>query len=157
MESLNNMSNVKLKNGKEPISSKYQVLHETEYSKKDKLALTDKQKTYLENNGLVGRFLWRKEYLKNSNFHQSGWQVIPDADMPGANAEGLIVVGDLVLGVKTVAANAARKAEVQAKVDRQSGTNVIRAEKVKLQQAMSNAGIKGKVIEGFEESEGDED
>jgi hypothetical protein len=142
----------KIKNGKEAISSKYQVLHETEYSKKDKLALSEKQLEYLENNGLTARFLWRKEYTKNSNFHASGWQVIPDSDMPGANAEGLVVVGDLVLGVRTKAASAAHRNSVNEKTARQSTGNVIKTEKAKLQQAMVNAGIKGKIIEGYEES-----
>lgn len=147
----------KIKAGKEPISSKYQALHETEYTKKDKLALTDKQLDYLERNGLVGRFLWRKEYQKNNNFHASGWQVIPDADMPGANAEGLIVVGDLVLGVKTKTANAAHRAEINRKTDRQSSSNVQRAKRVELQQQMNSAGLKGKVVEGYDEADAEDE
>jgi hypothetical protein len=151
------MSNAKLKNGKEPLSSKYQVLHETEYTKKDKLALSQKQEDYLANNGLDGRFLYRKHYEKNNNFHRSGWTVIPDSDMPGSNAEGLVIVEDLVLGVRTKQASAAHKAAVNERTARQSGANVIKAEKAKLQQALVSAGVKGKIIEGFEENADDEE
>lgn len=142
----------KIKGGKEPLSNKYQVLHETDYTKRDRLALSDKQKSYLEANGLVGRFLWRKEYERNNNFHRSGWKVIPDSDMPGANAEGLVIVGDLVLGVRTEKQNAAHKADIAAKTARQSPAAVQKAKKAELQQALQNAGLKGKIVDGYDEN-----
>lgn len=147
----------KIKGGKEPLSNKYQVLHETDYTKRDRLALTEKQEAYLTANGLVGRFLWRKEYEKNNNFHRSGWKVIPDADMPGSNAEGLVIVGDLVLGVRTEKQNTAHKADIAAKTARQSPLAVQRAKKAELQQAMDSAGIKGRVTEGYDESDSDDE
>ncbi len=156
MESLNKMSATKLKNGKEPISNKYQVLHETDYTKQDRMALSDKQKEYLSNNGLVGRYLWRKEYEKNNNFHRSGWKVVPDADMPGSNAEGLVIVGDLVLGVRTEKQNAAHKADIAARTARQSDGQFQKAKKAELQQALQSAGLKGKIVEGFDESDEEE-
>src|SRR5688572_16673478 len=84
--------------GREPISNKkYSQLLETDYFDRNRLAITEQQREYLEANGLVHRYIRHKEYIDNNNFHKSGWKVIPDTDMPGSNAEGLVKVGDSVL------------------------------------------------------------
>jgi hypothetical protein len=88
--------------GREPVRNKrYEVLKEVGYTDSNQLALTDRQQAYLSEQGLTHRFVYEKEYLKNNNFHRSQWKVVADPDMPGANSDGLVKVGDLVMAVKT--------------------------------------------------------
>jgi hypothetical protein len=146
------------KGGREPIvnrSSVYEVLKETDYTAKDALALTDKQKAYLKTNDIVHRFVYKKEYLKNNNFHRSGWKVISDPNMPGTNAEGLVEVGDLVLAVKTTQAQKVHKDNVQARANR-TFNQANKAAGEELRDKARKAGLSAEIHVGYEENGGEE-
>jgi len=138
-----------MKQGKEPIKNKrYEVLKELTISQQNQFALNDKQLKYLKENGLEHRFIHQKEYLTKNNYHRSGWRIVPDPEFPGANAEGLIAIGDLVMAVKTVEAQEAHRRELARKraiYANQPGLQ--KAAKRDLEKAMRSSGLDGEVIE----------
>lgn len=148
-----------MKNGKEPVKNKrYDVLKETPYGDRDKFAITKNQREYLEANGLAHRFIQEKQYLLANNFHRTGWTVISDVDMPGANADGVVRIGDLVLAVKTQENQAAHRSALKKKSDRYSNqkeANKKAAEELK--QRMAEARLSGQIHVGYEENDTDKD
>ena len=144
----------KLVRGKESIANKrYEVLQEVTYENRERLALTQPQKDYLEQNGLVARYLKRKEYLANNNFHRSNWKVVQDPDMPGANADGEVIVGDLVLGVKTKEGQRKHREALERKNRAYSSPSAVQKKaRAELESAMREGNVKGRIHEGYEEN-----
>lgn len=145
------------KGGKEPIANKrYAGLLEVTPNDQNRLALSKEQKAYLVSNGLECRFIQKKEYLANNNFHRTGWTIVSDSEMPGTNAEGLVEVGDLVLAVKTKSAQNAHRKNLAAKNARYSDPKLINKKAAaELRSRMSEGNLSGQIHEGYSEN-GDE-
>ncbi len=148
-----------MKNGKESIKSKkYDILKEASYTEREKFALTSDQANYLSANGLAHRFIQEKQYLLANNFHRTGWRIVADPDFPGANADGVVKIGDLVLAVKTKEAQDAHKKALKKKSDRYSNQKEVNKKAAEeLRQKASDAGLSAQIHEGFEENNPDKD
>lgn len=149
----------KMKAGRESVKNKvYEKLGEIKYQDNNKFNLTADQAVYLKQNGIVHRFVHRKQYMDSNNFHKSGWRVVPDTSMPGSNSEGLVVIGDLVLAVKTSENQAAHRKALLDKNKRYTNqkTNLKQAAD-DLKRAARKIDASAEVHEGYEENDNDED
>lgn len=143
-----------MKPGKEPIKNKkYEKLLETSSSEQNKLALTAEQQEYIDANGLEVRFIKKKDYLAANNFHRTGWKLISDSEMPGSNADGLVEVGDLVLAVKSKAAQAAHRAELKRKTERYTDPDRVNRQAAdELKQSARASKLNAQIHVGYEEN-----
>lgn len=151
------MSADNMKAGREPAKNKlYETLKEVKYQDSNKLALNEAQTKYLKKNGIVHRFVHRKQYMDANNFHKTGWRVIPDSEMPGANAEGLVVVGDLVMAVKGRDSQLAYRKALLEKNAKYSNPKRIQKEAADdLKRAARKIDASAEIHEGYEENDTD--
>lgn len=112
----------------------------------------------IEDKGMVMRWINATELQKKHGFHRSGWKpykregkTTPDSIF-GGNPEGYICRGDLVLAVKPIEAQDRHRAILEYKANLYKSTNQEHAKKLRREAAQ--AGIKMKIMEGYE-SEGD--
>ena len=113
---------------------------------------------HLKEQGLVGRWLNKKRYNDNG-MHPSRWRpyklpeaMAKDSFAFGANADGYLVRGDMILGVRSVKENAQHRKFINHKTTIQSGEQKKAAGELK-----AMLGDDAKVYEGYEENAGDED
>lgn len=77
----------------------------------------------LDKNDLTCRWLNKKDYVDNGNFHRSGWRalVLEDteraeiAKVHGVSPDNTVIVRDLVLGVKSKEDQANHRSKIQKK------------------------------------------
>jgi protein tyrosine phosphatase len=146
-----------MKKGRESIKNKrYEVLKEIPYQSRNRLELNEKQKDYINANDLEVRFIYKKDYIKNNNFHRTGWKVIADPEFPGANAEGVVEVGDLVLAVKTKESQAYHRKELQRRSDVMGNVKGIQKKaREELESRAKDAKLNVRIHEGYEEDKAD--
>lgn len=117
-------------------------------------------KTELDAKGLVPRWINATELSRQFGFNKSGWKPYkPDTKVSltgdySGDPEGYLRRGDLILAVKSKTEHAIHKKKLQYKADLYKGYNTQKAQE--LRSFMRDAGIKTKVVEGYDEA-GDAD
>lgn len=127
-----------------------------------RLALPSKLKEYLNAQGMDFRFLNATQYRASGNFHKSDWRPFDirgakslAGETFGANAEGIIQRGDLILGIRPKTISAAHKQRLADKNQRYSQANVAKTQKKQFQEQVRDAGL-GEYVsvkEGYDEGE----
>lgn len=154
------MSNKGKDTKKSDTPSRDVTFRSTEFAFNNRLALPDEVKEYLTGKGLDWRFLNAQEFRASGNIHRSHWRPfkIP-AEMAGAdgfygaNAEGLIQRGDLILGVREKAITVAHKEHINKrnKALYQQATVEGQAKKLKETVRESSIAADTKILEGYED------
>jgi hypothetical protein len=125
------------------------------------LELPVELKAELDKKGLVARWINATEMQRQYGFNKSGWRPYkPDMKLSITNgmlgdAEGYIRRGDLVLATKTKDEHTLHKKKLEFKASIYKGYNKQKAEE--LRSFMRGAGVKTKVVEGYDEPGDKED
>lgn len=151
-----------IKDGKKPISQKPAkasiFMNDDVFG--NHLSIPEDVQKELDEQGLHGRWLNAKTLHSNQGYHPKGWSVYRrksvDKDATafkfGADPDGIIRRGDLILGVKTKEKYENHKAFLESKAQRYSNVNSNHADE--LRSLMGTAGLKkAKVFEGYDENE----
>jgi hypothetical protein len=127
----------------------------------NRLALPEALKAHLNAQGLDFRFLNAGEFRKNGNRHQSHWRPFEMKEgyqalgLTGVTPEGLVQVGDLILGVREKQISKAHK-EFLAERNRVYSGNKYNKEKAKELRALAKThGVSDEteIHEGFEDND----
>lgn len=122
---------------------------------RDRMSLAPNIKTYINALGKDFRFLNAREFRNSGNLHHSYWVpfVVPQEERAnmGANAEGNITRGDMILGVRDKRITKAHRKFLDERVAIQNGTAKSAAAQLR-DQARKSGGSVG-VIEGFDDNE----
>ncbi len=114
----------------------------------------------LKEKGLKARWINAIEYKKNYGFNKSRWSpykresVVTASGLYDKDAEGYTRRGDLILATKTVEEHKRQRQMLNQKASLYKGHNAAKAEE--LRNFTKQAGIKAKIIEGYDEN-GDSD
>jgi hypothetical protein len=119
------------------------------------LDIPKKLKSYLADNGLAFRWINKKEFEKNGNFHPKSWKPAPLPKEAGVanltNQAGFLVRGDSVLAVKPLEMVAAQKEKTRRKRDAYKNINAKKA--TELRNSFSKQGVDAQVSVGYEDNE----
>ncbi len=136
------------------------TFRDTEFAFNNKLGLPKELKEYLTSQGLDWRFLNAREYRENGNIHQAHWRAFKvPADKVGAegfygaNAEGLVQRGDLILGVRTKAISAAHKEHINKRNQALYRQGSVEGQAKKLREVVKESSLASetRVTEGYED------
>lgn len=128
------------------------------FTKKDRLAVPAEVTKFCKAQSWDYRWINNKDFVEKGGRHQHHWKPlnldaanIQISTMSwGKRPDGYLYYGDLVLAVRPQKLSVAHRADIQQRSER-----LVKAAGTfgsdELQQIMRNAGIKGKVHEGFEE------
>lgn len=111
-------------------------------------------KQALKDQGLVARFVNASKFRDEYSVHRGGWQVYNARaggvlkSLQGADPEGIIRRGDLVLAVRTVDASLKHKKVLKQMNGQLKNINKLKAEE--LRDSAKAAGVEATVIEGYE-------
>lgn len=118
----------------------------------NKLSLPQNVKDHLGEKGLDWRFINAGQFRSSGNTHRSHWKPhIFDQVEFGQSAEGHITRGDLILATRPKAVSAGHRKFLKERNNRLNAFNRTKAQELKA--SMAEAGVKGKVTEGYEENE----
>lgn len=121
------------------------------------LGLPQTLKDKLKEDGKDWRFINAAEFRRNGNLHQSHWKPLvvsgAEATALGADANGMIARGDLLLAIRDKGMSKAHRAFLDKRNASQLGHNKESARKLK--QAAMDYGVadQTKVFEGYDENE----
>lgn len=125
----------------------------------DRLALPKELKEKLKEKGLDFRFINAQEFRRSGHYHRSHWRplsVSTDLGLPsafGANAQGEIQRGDLILGVRPKAVTAKHRAFLEERRRRYSNFNKSEAEQLRKYAKQAGLGDQVGISEGYEEND----
>jgi hypothetical protein len=151
-----------IKDGKKPLSDKPapSPYHSNTYEMDNMLSIPEDLKRELAEQDLVGRWLNGTRLKEMQGYHKNGWQVYRrDTSKTGGitafrfgnDPDGIVRRGDCILGVMPTAQNENLKAKKDKEAKRGYGINASKA--AEMRAALGQAGVKAKVIEGYDENE----
>jgi hypothetical protein len=147
-----------IKKTEEP--SRDSTFRDAEFAFNNKLGLPQELKDYLTSQGLDWRFLNAREYVANGNIHSGHWRAFKvPADKVnaegfyGANAEGLVQRGDLILGVRTKAISAAHKEHINKRNQALYRQGSVEGQAKKLREVVKDSSLSAetRITEGYED------
>jgi hypothetical protein len=146
--------------GKKPLSSKAKTtsaMNEPDFFL-NPLAVAKDVKAELDKKGLDYRWISYTKYVASGGQHERGWTVykrdkkaIEDANIFGANPDGIIRVRDNVLAVRPADFSKKHKTWLKSKAARSTGINEAKADE--LRQKAREANVDTYIDEGFDEQD----